>query len=365
LIHAATAFFVNLAFCCNLKGFSPVSLMERAIRLLRIEPLKRTRERRNLMKTTLWQQILCAGGLIAGVTANAGPLKRSDVPAAPAWVLHVDLDSLRASTVGQYVLSQTDKPEIQAKLAVFQNMAGLDLRKGLHGLTLYGKTSAPEDGVLLVYGDLDAEKLTTLARAADDSQSTTNGSRIIYNWTADKKRGGSSRVYAGIQGSRVIVFGQRESKVSAAMDVLDGTTANLASTKTFEKLGSAGNGVFVQAAASKLDLPDADPNAAMFKMSKQIRFELGEIEKKVTAKLTLQADDEEVAQHIASIGQGILALMKLNKDKPEAIKIADALSLKQDGANVVGSLSLAADEVVGFMKADAERKAKKEGDSAK
>ena len=319
------------------------------------------------MKSTLWQQILGAGGLIAGLTANAGPLQRADVPATPAWVLHVDLDGLRGSTVGQYVLAQTDKPEIQAKLAVFQNMAGLDLRKQLHGLTLYGKSGSPEDGVLMVYGDLDADKLTTLARAADDSQSTTNGSRVIYNWSTGGKRhsDGQQRVYAAIQGTRMVIFGQRESRVSAALDVLDGTTPNLSGSKSFPQLGAAGDASFIQAAASKLDLPDADPNAAMFKMSKQVSLQVGEVQKQVTAMLTLQADDEEVAQHISAIGQGILALMKLNKEKPEAVKIAEALSLKQDGASVIGTLNVSADDLVGFMKADAERKAKQAGDAAK
>jgi hypothetical protein len=45
--------------------------------------------------------------------------------------------------------------------------------------------------------------------------------------------------------------------------------------------------------------------------------------------------------------------------KPEAVKLANALALKQDGPRLVVSASLPASEVVEMMKADAARKAAK------
>ena len=55
----------------------------------------------------------------------------------------------------------------------------------------------------------------------------------------------------------------------------------------------------------------------------------------VSATLTMEAGDEEVAGHISAIGSGLISLMKLQKEKPEAVKFAESLVLKQEGNKVL------------------------------
>src|SRR3954469_14667349 len=98
------------------------------------------RMKSNAMKRTLLLSCLTAVGL----NLQAGPLLRSDVPAEPIWVAHLDCDALRPTAVGQYVLSEMEKPEAQGKLGAFQAMFSFDLRTQLHSLTLYSTGEAPE-----------------------------------------------------------------------------------------------------------------------------------------------------------------------------------------------------------------------------
>jgi hypothetical protein len=86
---------------------------------------------------------------------------------------------------------------------------------------------------------------------------------------------------------------------------------------------------------------------------------LGELQHQLTATLTLEANDEEVATNIASIAQGLVALMKLQKEKPESARFAEALALKQDGPTVTARLTLPVSEALELIKADAARKAQK------
>ena len=132
--------------------------------------------KRNLLKSAL------AGGLALAstFTAVAGPLQPTDVVNDPVWVLHVDCDALKQTVVGKYVLGEMEKPEAQKKFAAFQAIFNFDPRKELHGLTLYGTSSEPEDGVLLVYADFDPARLTTLAEGAKEHAATT---RFIAGWT--------------------------------------------------------------------------------------------------------------------------------------------------------------------------------------
>jgi len=321
-----------------------------------------------IMNSNSWKSALCIGGLCGfGLLANAAPLARADVVAHPAWLLHLDCDALRPTAIGKYILAEMDKPEAKDKLAAFQTMFALDLRTQLHGATLYGTSSVPEEGLLLVYADFDAEHLVSLAKAAKDSQSTLHGKIEIYNWIDDKKpakNGVQPRTYAAIVGNRVI-FGQREDCVSRALDVLAGSAPNLAGEASFSDLGRPKTGHFVEAAARKMALPDSDPNAAILKMAQSVQLVMGESQGQFDAAVTLVADNAEVSGHVLSIVQGLLALAKLQTDKPESVKVANAINLTQAEERVVGSLHLPAADVVEVMKADAARKAAKAAKAAK
>ena len=314
------------------------------------------------MKTSLLKIALCAGCAAAVLTTNAGPLRRADIGADALWVAHLDVDGMRPTAVGQFIQSEMDKPEAQAKLAAFQALFSFDLRTQLHGVSLYGSSKAPQDGLLILYADFDPERLVTLARAAKEAQNSSHGQHMIYSWVDEKmykhKHGTSQRVYAAIAGSRVI-FGQSENRVAQALDVVDGASASLATSTAFAPLGTPGDTSFLVAAARNLDLPGSDPHAAILKLSQSVRLQVAEAQNQLAAKLTLQANDEEVAGHINSIAQGLVALMKLQKDKPESVRFAEALSLKQDGAQVVASLVLPDNDAIAMMKADAARKAER------
>ncbi len=314
------------------------------------------------MNMNFLRPALCACGLVAAtVTASAAPLQRADVAAGPTWVLHLDCDALRPTPIGQYLLSEMEKPEAEANLAGLQSMFNFDPRKQLHGLTLYSTGKTPEEGVLLVYGDFDADRLLTLAKQAADYQSTTHKQHTIHNWVDEKKKarnGVKPRVYAAIQGSHILIFSQQEARVAQALDVLDRAAPSLVSSGVFPQLGTGGSS-FLQAAARKLDLPESTPNAALLRLAKSARLEIGEAQGQLRATLNLEAEDEAVAKQMALIGQGLIALMKLQKDNPGSVKLATGLSLKQDGAEVVASLAAPINDAVEVMKADAAKKAQK------
>jgi hypothetical protein len=318
------------------------------------------------MKTSLLKIVLCAAcALTATLTSNAGPLRRADIGADALWVAHLDVDGMRPTAVGQFIQSEMEKPEAQAKLAAFQALFSFDLRTQIHAVSLYGISKAPEDGLLILYADFNPERLVTLARAAKDARNSSHGQHTIYSWLDEKKHkhGTAQRVYAAIAGSRVI-FGQSENRVAQALDIVDGASASLATSAAFSPLGTPGDSSFLEAAARKLNLPGSDPHAAILKLSQSVHLQVAEAQKQLTATLTLQANDEEVAGHINSIAQGLVALMKLQKDKPESIRFAEALSLRQDGSQVVASLVLPDNDALAMIKADAARKAQRKAEKA-
>jgi len=141
--------------------------------------------------------------------------------------------------------------------------------------------------------------------------------------------------------------------------VLDRTAPNLAASGAFPQMGAAGAGNCIEAAAWKLDFSDSDSTAALFRLAKMGRLQMGEAQGQVKGTLSLEANDEEVARLMSSVGQGVLALMKLQRDNPGWAKLAKGLALKRDGARVIVSLAMPATEAIELLKADDARKARK------
>ncbi len=313
------------------------------------------------MKSKFLRSIL-SGVLLATVAASAGSLQRNSVPANSVWVLHADCDGLRQTAVGRYLLTELEKPDAQKKFAAFQTIFSFDPRQALHGLTLYGISQKPEDGVLLVNADFDAARLTTLAEGAKAHQSTEHGKYTIHSWIDEKKparNGTKPRTYAAIHGATVI-FGQKEERVADALDVLAGIKTSLVAGKDFPNLGAAGGKSFIQGAARKIELPESDPNAAVLKQSKSLALDVAESDNRFAATLNLEADSEDVAKQVSSIANGLIGLMTLKKDKPDSVKLAQGLSVEQNGVGVTVKLNMVADEVIALLKNAAAQKVKKE-----
>jgi hypothetical protein len=251
-----------------------------------------------------------------------------------------------------------DNPATKAGFGAFQPIFSFDFRTQLEGITLYGKTRAPEDMVFIVYANFDPDRRMALAKAAMDYHRTHHNTHIIHDWIDAKKMGkkGAKRVYAAFSGNRAIV-GEREERVAAALDVLDGKAPNLGSDNVFPGLGVVGNAHFLEGEARKTADADSDPNAAIFKLSKSVQLVLGESKQQLQGAMTVVTDSDEVAGRTLPVVHGLLAVLKLQNSSPWAVSLAQALVLKQDHSSVIANIALPATEVIELFKADVARRA--------
>jgi hypothetical protein len=286
------------------------------------------------------------------LTAGAAPLKRADVTADPGVVVHVDFDGLRATRIGKAILAQMNQPDIDSKFSALQAIFSFDPRTQLHGATLYSTSQNPPAGVLIVYAEFDSNRVLNLGKLAPGFQTLTNGSHLIHTWIDQKekaKSGDSPHIFAAIQDNRIIL-GKAEAPVVAALDVFNGSAPSLARDKSLPELGAAGQGNVIQAVVSKFDFGGQDPNAAIFKMSKIVHFQVGESANHLAATLSFEAKDADVATQISAIAQGLVALLKLQQGNPDVLKIANEISLRQDGATVIATASIPSQDVVNMIK---------------
>ena len=306
------------------------------------------------MRTTLWITTLA----MLAATAAAGPLQRNLVAADAVWVAHLDVDQFKRTEVGQYVLAEMEKPEAQNKLAAFQAIFSFDPRRDIGGLTLYGTGNEPRDGVLIVQGTFDTDRLVTLVKGARDHASSNHRAHVIHEWTDEnKERQGrkDAHTVAAVHGGDVIL-GQARDAVAAALDVMDNVAANLTSTAYFNEFSTTGAS-FLQGATRKVEVGDGQPHSAMLRQAQYLSLDAGEAAGQMTVRMFAQANSEQVAHSMQQIGQGLIALMSFQTNKPAQAALANATTLQQSGNQLTATLRLPSTGVIEWMQEQEARKA--------
>ena len=84
---------------------------------------------------------------------------------------------------------------------------------------------------------------------------------------------------------------------------------------------------------------------------------------KLIAVVALTANDEESANNITQMAQGLLALVKMQKDNPQAAKFTDALSIKQEGNVTTASIKIASADLIDMAKSAGDHHAPRRKDA--
>jgi len=305
--------------------------------------------------STLRAGLAAAATVIGLATAPAAPLQPADVPRQPAWLLHWDLDAFRQTSIGRQILTELEKEEHRKKLEAFKAMFRFDPRTALHGLTLYSTTKAQEDGVLLVYADVDAAQLTALAQAAKDHQTLNHRNHTVHHWIDEKrppKDGVPARTYAAIYQSRIVIFGQRAERVMEALDVLDRLKPNL--LLDAQLVQALPRDAFLVGLARGGALSEQDPQGAVFRQSRLMRLGIRESNQHLQGQLTLETDNEEIAVQVENIARGLVGLLALQQDRPGAQWLARTLQIQRTGATITVGLTVPVQDILDRIRASAQ-----------
>ena len=289
-----------------------------------------------------------AGGIIlAAVAAQALPLQTDRVGAGAQWVAHIDVERLKTTQCGRYLLDQLDKDEPNRKLLAFQAMFNFDPRKDVSAVTLYGTDNRPENTVTLVKGTFDTQRLVTMVRAGDSYEETKHGLHVVHSWV-DHKRG-EHRMFASIWNDGTIVMAGKNS-IAQALDVLDGHAAKATAT-TFPGLASDREAAIFVASADLTGMTNVNPKAVVLAQASAGYLALTEKDEQFQADIGLSAKTVQAATQLEQVARGLVAMALLGQEQsPEVAKLAGATTINRNDLQVAIALHYpAADLVAGFQ----------------
>jgi len=294
------------------------------------------------------------GGLLLAVTAvvTAEPLQRGHVVNDPVWVVHLDCDALRQTTIGHQLLVELDRSVVQKRFEAIQATLSLDPRKDLRGVTVYSATKGESDAVVLAYADFDVERLVSVVQTNKGYEVSTHSGHQIHSWIDERKRtqdGEPARIFSAVHTNKILILGQQAIRVGEALDVVDATQPSLATGKKLPQL-SGGNGTFLSGAAHAVELPGENLGTAVLKQVKLVWLNAREAEGRFELKLALELSSAETAKHLCDVGRGLVAVLALQTDKPDAVKLSQAITIEQVDTGVAVKMSLPAADLVQMIK---------------
>ena len=250
---------------------------------------------------------LAALVLMVAAAAQAAPFQSKDIAADSKWVIHVDVDAIRDN----YIVKKAFETCPQLKDAgkhfdKIREKIGIDLRKDLHGITLYGPDADHKHAVAIVYAAVDQKLLLEKAEKASDHKVRKHGDVEIHSWSM--KHGSKSDTAAGaFYKNDALVFAANAEGVGKAIDVMDG------SAKGITELGSPLGGRAIPGATviiRAFDFP-SDEHCAILKQAKSIRVAMGENNGKSFYRVRMIMKNSESAEQIKTIADGFKAMASL------------------------------------------------------
>ena len=212
--------------------------------------------------------------LMSAARRLAEPLDLKQIPADAKWLLHVDVDAMRESTLvkNAWPKAMEMHKNAEQKLKEMQDKFGIDVCKDLHGLTAYGRELGKHTGVLIVHAKFDLKLAEATAAKAKDHKVVKFESYHLHSWT-EKHHGHERTVWAAAYKSDGLVFASSDEYLKAALAVLDGKASAVASGPL---AGRVRPGTTILARATGIADAEVPCHSPIAKQIRSLRFSMGE-----------------------------------------------------------------------------------------
>ena len=271
------------------------------------------------------------------VPAWAGPLQKNRISADAKWLLHVDLENLRKTQVGEFLFKKLlaeHSTEVQAGLNIDPKL----ILEKVRSLTAYGSSYDVQhdpQGVLMIDTDPETQKILEGAAAAQLLQNPEGPLQQVKKAPFTLYSLNEELFFSPLTNGMVIA-GKSQAQIEQARKVLSGEAGNLSSSKAFSGFAPAPDNFFFLGLAEAFNSPAAmPPQARILQMAQSARLVLGEKAERVFLNLVLQGKDSGVNRQIHQVIEGMIALVSLGqKDNKELTELAQGTKVSSDEKTV-------------------------------
>lgn len=295
------------------------------------------------------------GILVAGTSSSAAPFDPARVAEDTKWLAHVDVEGLKSSDIGGYVVDQI-KMAIASKGGAKVSIDIDGILQQIQSITAYGTAfdDNPENhSVLLVEA---GPKAQTMVDGFLASQELANDGKVPFKTVTGKSFPTyliANEVYMTFPRKDLIVISKQFDQVERAMSVLNGKLPSLKKKSPLVASANADGFFFIASANGLNALKNMPPQARLLQKATSMHFALGEKikvggkNKDLAAFITLQTADSDVASQMRKIVDGMLAMASFVQVQDQNFnRLVQSITVNESDRAVTIGWSYPAEEVV-------------------
>lgn len=275
--------------------------------------------------------------------AAAEPASLAVVPADAVWMMHLDMDAARDSTVVRRMHDRAMKmhPQLEAMMAMAKAMTGMDPRTDVDDVTVYGLDTDKRNAVMVVRAKANRQLLEKMVEKARDHRTMEHAGRTLHSWMhRGRKSDKAEPVVGGFHADDRMLFARSADAVKMALDVLDGKKG---SYKEGPLAGGIKAGSILVARAAAVD---PNTKCPVLRQGRGFRVAAGEHDGKSFYRAKLDMKSAEAAGLTEDVVDGFEAVVKLRwADDAVATKLLSGLRTETAGDTCTISWDAAADDV--------------------
>lgn len=289
---------------------------------------------------------------LAAATAIADPIQPKSIPADAKWVVHLDVENLTQTKLGEFVGNEILDKQLAKPRAQLQQHLGIEVDwRDIQSITVFGKSlkkSADRQAVLMIRSrhDIPASLDSVVEKFAAQKpneaalQKSDEDGATVY---ALKNEAFGSPV-----GRDLFLVSKSREQLAAARRVLDGKAPNVTNVKSFPALHQPAGGFLVAAIndafSNGIKLP---PQAEGLKNAESGQIVAGEKEDRIFVNLSVNTKEAEAATKLQQVVQGLIALASLAQaENPDIQKLAQGTKVTSEDKTVQVRIDVSAADVI-------------------
>lgn len=296
----------------------------------------------------------CTG---SGSAERTALFDREVVDADARWVLHLDLERLRETAVGEHLeTAQRNFSERTGHGGATQVGKAFGL---IRNITAYGtdfNRSSDRPGILVARTAPEFSSIIEALLIQQEMATESFTVNILQNEPFALYRIGDD-TFLAIHSPEMIVVSKSRDQIDAARAVIEGSRDHLSQSDDRFGNGIARTGFFFFGAADGFSESEQLPaQAALLRMARSGRITAGVESEDVFIELELEARDELSADRLLKVTQGMLAMLALtSSEKPEWYEFVERTTAESEGRMVRLNVLLPAEHSIEMIERQAER----------
>jgi len=282
--------------------------------------------------------------ILAAALAHAGPLDVRQVSADAKWLVHIDVDAMRASTVLQRTWKKAIETQgqgnVAAQLAAIRDQMCMDPTSDLHGILAYGSSPGSPEGVLIVHAAVDQARFIEKVGKAPGYRTGNHRSLPWHGWVQS-----DGPAMCAFFKPDLLVFAKTEPMLAKGLDVLDGKSQSLPEGHPrVAEPAPPGTILLIRAIGlAGAALPFKSP---LFTHCQSLHVAFGEHQATGFSEVNLVVGSPETADRVRAILEGLRATALLHCEaRPSLMSLVNRTRVTISGSTVKAATSAPVDDV--------------------